>query len=276
MAFSKSASFLFAVANVWMAVATSSPAGKLSILQNGVGAHLIRYWTQYYFGIVVAALLLLMAGIRQRDGRRDEFLRHILDLAVERDLAPGGVYDDRDCKATIFRFERISILAPVLCWLRWNVWGWPWSGWLVPVVRSGGTKLPPFKKTVFLAGHRPRRGMQYHGVAGAIWAKGFHRMLTPVAPPDGRRLRRHDKEVAAKMFLTDAEYRLRQAQGGTLSPYIYGRRIELSGGRRWGVVVFDAPASLTHNGGAGAKNPDGHSDQLVVSVLSRAIEWGRS
>ena len=276
IAFSKVASLLFAVANVWMAVATSSPAEKLKIFHNGVGTHLIRCWPQYYFGLVLVALVLLLVGIRQRDGRRDEFLRHILDLAVERDLTPGGVYDDRECKATVFRYDRFSILAPILCWLQWKQWAWPWHGWLVPIVRSGGNKLPRFSRTVFMASSPARRGMSYHGVAGAIWAKGFHQILTPASTSKGRRLRTHDRDVAKKMYLTDSEYSARQMKGGTLSPYIYGRRIELSGSRRWGVVVFDAPAPLSIKAGADAKDQNLRADQLVVGVLSRAIEWGKS
>lgn len=266
----KLAPFVFTVANVWLAVATSSELVKNDAFKGRVFSHLLRYWAQYYFIMIGAGLCFLLFATISRRRQLHNFLRHILDCAVEHDLKPGGVYDDSECKATIFRYRSFSILACVQHRIAWGKFAAPWAGWLVPIVRSGKANLSLLKMTVFRARHgSPSNGR--HGVAGQIWAKGSHTFTAGARPGDGRGLRRYNKAMAKAMSLTQEEYDRRVSAKRSLSPYIYGRRIELSGGRHWGVVVFDSlpPAD---NG----NEIDRPSDQLIVGILSRAIEWGQS
>lgn len=259
------------VANVWLAIATNSSILTLGFFKSGIGAHLIAYWVQYYFSAIALALVLLLYWQIDRRKRLDAFVKHVLDLAVEFDVKDS--YDDELCRATVYRFRRISFLAFISYRQVWGEFRMPWAGWLVPVSRSGAHSIPVIGQTVFRASRVQCTKGDYHGVTGAIWSKGKHVFSAEPTPTDGRKQRAHAQSTAKKMFLTDREYQRRLASKKTLSPYIYGRRIDISGDRCWGVVVFDLPAPpKVLEAGAGHQT----SDQLVVGVLARAIEGGMS
>jgi hypothetical protein len=81
-------------------------------------------------------------------------VKEMLEILREKGF-PGSVDPVHYHRVTLFRYKKWR-----LCWRMW-----PWSGWLVPVVRSGHTTLN--HRTCFLA---PDDADKTEGVAGHCWS----------------------------------------------------------------------------------------------------------
>ena len=114
--------------------------------------------------------------------------------------------------------------------------GWPWSGWLVPVARSGN--MNQRSKVRFLA---PGNSMLAQGVAGQAWASGKKKAyvddlptLTPGASDD--EIEEYAREYAEKCSLPPSWVKKHRTDARS----ILGIGIPDQGGNVWGVLVFDS------------------------------------
>ncbi|WP_337244694.1 hypothetical protein [Luteimonas sp. gir] len=261
----KYGSGLLALANVWLALAsTASVQTKLAV--SSVGKNLTEHWLEYYGVLVLLGFGLLLLKCREQRLQKKQLLKYILDTAVEHDL-PDGQYDDHECKATLYRYRRFSPLATLRYRLCWGRWRHPWSGWLIPVLRSGQSRLRPASATVFRA---DTVGASVHGITGGAWAKGFYYFRAGEKPADGRKHGAYERNLPKMMLLTQQEYEARKRSGHSLSRYIYGGRIEVGNRIRWGVLVVDTSVEPAIAKG----NKPTRTDLLMLGMLSRAIEWG--
>jgi len=137
--------------------------------------------------------------------------------------------------------HRVTVFRWCYCW-RLCCWGrkingkrrWPWTGWLVPIARSGHTTKST--NTVFVA---PDDADNAEGIAGQTWSQNqvVHSGPLPL-PADA----------------SDTQAIAAYAQGGYVSPQwvrnklekalplprnLYGTPLEVHG-KPWGVVVIDS------------------------------------
>ena len=117
---------------------------------------------------------------------------------------------------------------------RWAVCKWPWTGWLVPVERSGNTTRKT--DTVFLA---PDDGNKAEGIAGRAWAcEGTVTVsnLPSVTEdsPETDLVRYADETFITVATLKD---RLRCKKGIALSLTAFPVEVK---NKVWGVIVFDS------------------------------------
>ncbi|NUQ01148.1 MAG: GAF domain-containing protein [Armatimonadetes bacterium] len=129
---------------------------------------------------------------------------------------------------------------------RWSCaeYRWPWSGWLVPVARSG--HLTQKTKTRFLA---PDDG-QAEGVAGYAWTT--KETVTICNLPDLNDESRIDDnavETYAAQTHTSVDWvRARRAQKGNFARSLVGIPV-LVKQKPWGVIVVDSDRDdITHRG----------------------------
>ncbi|MGV3626892.1 MAG: hypothetical protein ACO1PN_04295 [Betaproteobacteria bacterium] len=129
------------------------------------------------------------------------------------------------------------------CWIcpyhgRW-FWPWgsgrmPWSGWLVPVIRSGYATQK--SKTVFLA---PDDADKAEGVAGLIWASDKEMVIqTPTA------ISSTSTTAEVNRYMSDTHVSPGWVQqqidsGNVLHASFRGIPIEVKG-QKWGVLLLDS------------------------------------
>jgi hypothetical protein len=117
---------------------------------------------------------------------------------------------------------------------------YPWTGWLVPVERSG--HVTKYTDTVFRA---PDSG-HVEGIAGEIWRSG-----QPVAKlnlPDVTEQSSDDDvaRYAENTFVTPEWVRERIREKKLLPNHIWGVTVEVKGAL-WGVLVFDSRSKDTRD-----------------------------
>lgn len=109
--------------------------------------------------------------------------------------------------------------------------GWWWSGWLVPVERSGHTSQ---KTDVYFKA--PDNAALAEGVAGQTWArKGKPVYVRDLPNLGGTPTDAELAEYAKKSFMALDEVRNRRP----LARSLYGFAVEANG-QRWGVIVVDS------------------------------------
>jgi hypothetical protein len=175
-----------------------------------------------------------------------------------------------DIDDALLQEHRVTLFKHVRCkwWMRrWRCrgwpWGkgrWPWSGWLVPVVRSGHTTQQ--SDTVFLA---PDDSHQAEGIAGLAWASGkavFRKELPAITANSSAE---EIAEYARLSKLSPEWVRRRLSRKQPCARSLCGVPIE-GKKRPWGVIVLDSAA------------PDLPEDkirsqsQLVTSLLAKTLE----
>jgi len=154
--------------------------------------------------------------------------------------------DDAVHNHRVTLFKRSRLIWWIWPWRsRYSPWGKmraPWSGWLVPLVRSGHTTQR--SRTVFLA---PDDADNVEGVVGQVWARD--RVIVVEDLPDlcGNATDQDIAAYALKTWVPDAWVRWRLRSGKQCPRSICGIPVEVNGSR-WGVIVLDSysPDGLKH------------------------------
>jgi len=187
-------------------------------------------------------------------------VQHILDQYREEVFGR-----DENTKDDPEHFHRITLFKHFK-W-RWTLEGWPGSGWVVPVARSGSTTKANIQ--CFLASkERPDDAV---GVAGQTWARNREVKVCGLPdliidnPPENDII-----EYAKKAFVTDEwiRNRMRPNRRGLQCRSLLGICIEVKG-VPWGVLVIDSrkpePSRLKNT----TKNPQ---LKTYKDILSRLLE----
>ena len=180
----------------------------------------------------------------------DEILDQFRDGVFGGD-APG---DDAHHRVTLFKHFRFRLAG-------WDVGngGWPWSGWLVPVARSGHTSQRSSAR--FLA---PDDTDRAQGIAGRAWARRrAAAVMTEL--PDVRAdgcipKQREDYAKRTNVRLRWVEKRRPAARS------LMGFTVENTRGRPWGVLVIDSRSPGLDSGRANTEY------QNYGRVLARLVE----
>jgi hypothetical protein len=117
---------------------------------------------------------------------------------------------------------------------RWAWCKWPWSGWLVPVERSGYTTRKT--NTAFLA---PDDGDQAQGVAGRAWASGETVSKSNLPDVTDTSPEEELKRYAEETFITVEHLKNRLAPKKRVAISLTAFPVEVKN-RVWGVIVFDS------------------------------------
>lgn len=140
-------------------------------------------------------------------------------------------------------------------------WNHPWSGWLVPVMRTGHTSQR--SKFVFLA---PDDADDAEGVVGRTWCgNGVEVKQLPeiTLQSDVSALEEYARRSSVGVDLI----RKRLASGKTMSRSFLGFPIEVKG-KQWGVLVFDSRRS---DGIKSVSNPTvALTAKMLGELLARA------
>lgn len=142
-------------------------------------------------------------------------------------------------------------------------WRWPWSGWLVPVVRSGHTTQNT--NAIFLA---PDDAYNAEGVVGQTWA---NRKVVQTRELPDLNVDSSDsniREYATQTFVAEEWVRQRLRERKPFPLTLCGIPVEV-GGRVWGVIVLDSRHSQ-------AIKDKAHSyktyQELVPAVLAELLK----
>lgn len=167
-------------------------------------------------------------------------IRGIIDEFRERAFASAGdpVHHHR---VTLFEHTQIWRF-----WRLWDVWitpwTWrrgrtPWSGWLLPVCRSGHTTQ--HCSTRFLA---PDNADYAEGVAGQVWARNSQIVVNDLPLVDENTPDDVIADYASKTFVSSDWVKNRRTR--PLPRCLCGVPIEVDG-RIWGVLVLDSRGQNT-------------------------------
>lgn len=183
--------------------------------------------------LVVAAFAKLRSLSRTRD-ERTKAIQAVLDVIQVEVMKSPTRFNPRDYRVTLFRRKK------------WSWRGWmnhrrefptarPWSGWLVPIARSGDDSVSSTTR-FFAPAAQVANG---HGVCGTAWLKGsadIHSLPS---------INQTSNEADVLAYSTGAhisveEVRHRAAAGQSLARALVGERVRTKLTRRWGVVVYDS------------------------------------
>lgn len=163
-----------------------------------------------------------------------ELLRKLLGppwvWGVIRDLLDqfqGYVFRDKGNEP--LHFHRVTLFK----YCRWRVCfsRWPWSGWLMPVERSGHTTRR--KISVFLA---PDDADRAEGIAGQTWAQNQVVLVSDLPSLEGNAVPQEViKEYARSTWISEEWAHCRRPQARSFC----GIPVEVKG-KLWGVIVIDS------------------------------------
>lgn len=155
---------------------------------------------------------------------------------IARDAFSGVSGANHHHRATLFQHKTWCWRCPYRgsWWWPWGIGRMPWSGWLVPVVRSGYATQN--SKSVFLA---PDDADKAEGVAGLVWAHDSELVIqTPKAidrQATEAEINRYSQDTNAPKEWIDKQI----LAGNTLAASFKGIAVEVKG-RRWGVLLLDS------------------------------------
>lgn len=166
----------------------------------------------------------------------DSFRNEIFEIGDEKEMY----------KHRITLFKRVSFC----CKRRpGSHWAWPWgvgrhpfSGWLVPVERSGHTKQRT--NTVFLA---PDNADNVEGIAGRVWAGQRTTLISDLPDLKSSGSDADIRDYAIRANVTEEWVRARLSSGKTCSRSICCISLEIKG-EPWGVIVLDSTSPKAING----------------------------
>jgi hypothetical protein len=153
----------------------------------------------------------------------------------------------------------------------WAWCKWPWSGYLVPVERSGqGTRQ---SKTRFLCAPE-KRAAQHEGVAGQTWVREkiieVKELPDLKVPMDEATRAALIKDYARKTWVTEEWVRKRLDEDLPMARSFVGIPVEING-RVAGVVILDSRNPIPPN-----RNKYSSAYDLVAKLLSKMLEKGVS
>lgn len=195
----------------------------------------IELWQHSAWWIIM--LFTLVGGLAQyfsnRIGSPDNWriVQYLLDLYREE------VFNkDESTKEDAEHFHRVTLFKH-LKW-RWAFVRWPWSGWVVPVARSGSTTRT--KIQCFLTSKE--RPDDAEGVAGKTWASNREVKVCGLPdlsidnPPENDIMEYAKKAFVTKEWICN---RMRTNRRGLPCRSLLGICIEAKG-IPWGVLVIDS------------------------------------
>lgn len=225
-------------------------------------------WAQSYSALLILVFFLTMTvsdWLRRWVGspRDTELARLILEEFHQ--VVFGGSDDDLPAhhrRATLFKHVR---------W-RWALCKWPWSGWLVPVARSGHTEQR--STCVFRA--PPSKPDDAQGIAGRVWST--RKVLTVTDLPDinspaTRSDNQARREYCKRTFVSEEwlRDRLSEPNPKPVGRAFWGAPVE-NENDVWGVVVLDSRNAEKNRGG-----PQIYPTLSALSrILGKTLERGSS
>ncbi len=218
--------------NAWWLIAFSSvTVGATKLLKRTV---LIDPWLEN--SIVAALDNGRQYLINQNVIQNDDFHHHRLTLY----------------KRTLFSYRPRPFRK---WWWWWGLWRGPFSGWLVPVARSGHTTKKV--KSTFLA---PDDADSCEGVVGRAWACDGLIHIDGLPEINSSSSENEVKAYAKKIWVSEDWVKLKVKQTKPLARSFIGFPIKVNG-ERWGVVIVDSVRP------DGVINPANVSQQLVQLEL---------
>jgi hypothetical protein len=176
------------------------------------------------------------------------------------------IFKDENDLGEPLHTNRVTLFKRGWCW---RLKRWPWSGWLIPVERSG--HMTRKTKTVFRAPDNPS---MLEGVAGLAWARKaivVVRDLPDLSSANGvvENLQVPDIETYARHTLVHEEWvRERVRDRKMLGRSYCGIPVEVSG-TLWGVIVVDSQ----HPEPKAGQHHD-FTYRLIAGVLGKLLEGG--
>lgn len=141
-------------------------------------------------------------------------------------------------RVTLFKHVRMKWWLSHESW-RSRFWPWgkgryPWSGWLVPVARSGHTTKS--SSTVFLA---PDDADHAEGVAGKTWALNSTLPVSKLPNLQDSPNQEQIADYSRRTFASEDWLRTRLGNDKPLPQSLHGIPVEVKG-KPWGVLVLDS------------------------------------
>lgn len=140
-------------------------------------------------------------------------------------------------------YNRVTLFEYVRCWRLWGFWAcpwrwrlgrFPWSGWLIPVARSGHTT-----KSCGVSFLAPDDADRAEGIAGQVWATNTQILVNELPALDETSTEASIAEYARSTFVSTDWVRSRLSRPHPRS--LCGVPVEVEG-RIWGVLVLDSRA----------------------------------
>lgn len=210
-------------------------AGILTAAMKGDSEHAQAYLGQAGGGFVrfaqewawFAAPLLILIGTIIGWSRRltgDPKIWKIVHDVLDdfREQVFQDIPDDQLHEHRVTLFKRVS-------W-HWCLRRWPWSGWLIPVERSGHTTQ---RSTICFKA--PDAASESEGIAGKAWVRRRPIYVPGLPDVSGSATTSQVREYAKQSLMSEAQVRIRKPQARSL----YGVAVEVKGAR-WGVLVIDS------------------------------------
>ena len=171
---------------------------------------------------------------------------------------------DEETKEEPEHFHRVTLYK--YGW-HWALVMWPWSGWVVPVARSGSTtktKIPCFRASR----NEPDKA---EGVAGQTWVRNRRVPVFNLPNLNIESPSEPDIEEYAKQTFVSEKWmynRIQKHKKGPQARSLLGIPLETKG-KSWGVLVVDSRSQES----IGLKKVSkSYSSQAYYSVLSRLLE----
>ncbi|MFM4920273.1 hypothetical protein ACEUCL_21205 [Aeromonas dhakensis] len=151
-----------------------------------------------------------------------------------------GDYDENH-RVTLFKYQKwyFGLIFNKKYWSsKWFPWTFernPWSGWLVPIARSGYTSFDA--RAVFWA---PNSSKKSEGVAGIAWAKGGNMIHFEKLPKISATTSEQNKEKycqSTKINRGFLDACIREGAFPSRSFLAFALLVE---GEQWGVIVIDS------------------------------------
>lgn len=190
------------------------------------------WWLIVILGLTAAVAKLLREKL-DRDWKWT-LIQELIDR-IARDAFVGTDGPIHHHRATLFHRCWCFWITPFRsrCW-PWGYGRWPWSGWLVPLVRSGYATQK--SKTVFLA---PDDADNAEGVAGMIWAYDKELIVT-TNKAIGHTATQAEIDTYANNTVVASKWVGAQIVAGkVLAASFQGIPVEVKG-RKWGVLLLDS------------------------------------
>lgn len=189
---------------------------------------------------------------KSMQGVLDELRKHAFNTGT-------GQSEVHHHRVTLFKHRKFRLGL----WRWWCLGQHPWSGWLVPVLRSG--HITQRSKTVFLA---PDRGDHAEGVAGKaynsesiIFCDNLPKVTSTSPDPDVQ-------QYATDCWVPKHIVKSRLEDDLTCARSYSGMAIEVRG-VRWGVIVLD---SQLPNGVKKPKGKDPVPYRVTAKFLGTLLE----
>lgn len=225
-------------------------------------------WPLWAIAIGILIYVLGFVGGRVRSAKDWRVIQYILDKAQEIAYPDqvGNGENKHDHRVTLFRHQQWAVVNH---WSKneypiWSkVWPWgkmrPWSGWLVPVKRSGHTSKR--SKTRFLA----MESGESEGICGTAWSSDRTQIVQnlPMLSAKNKHNRRKYSEnsncpIEMVNHIMD--------NNGASPPCSLGAIPVRVQGRPWGVLVFDSKSPI------GVRESIEADFQITVGAIEQLLE----